>query len=35
VVGVAVPVISLVDLRQNKQASGRGKDIADLENLPP
>jgi hypothetical protein len=30
-----VPVISLSRLRQNKQASGRAKDVADLENLPP
>ena len=32
--GVSVPVISLKDLRQNKGASGRTKDLADLENLP-
>lgn len=32
--GVMVPVISLMDLRINKQASGRLKDLADLENLP-
>jgi hypothetical protein len=31
---MAVPVISLVRLRQNKAASARAKDIADLENLP-
>ena len=30
---VAVPVISLARLRQNKAASGRAKDLADLENL--
>jgi hypothetical protein len=30
----AVPVISLARLRQNKTASGRAKDLADLENLP-
>ena len=32
--GVPVKVISLADLRANKQASGRHKDLADLENLP-
>jgi hypothetical protein len=32
--GVKVPLISFDDLRQNKQASGRAKDLADLENLP-
>lgn len=32
--GVPVQMISLADLKQNKQASARGKDIADLENLP-
>ena len=31
---IAVPVISLARLRQNKAASGRAKDLADLENLP-
>ena len=31
---IVVPVISLARLRQNKAASGRAKDIADLENLP-
>jgi hypothetical protein len=31
---IAVPVISLARLRQNKTASGRAKDLADLENLP-
>src|SRR5262249_52877466 len=31
---VVVPVISLARLRQNKAASGRAKDLADLENLP-
>ena len=31
---VAVPVISLADLRANKAASGRPKDLADLDNLP-
>ena len=29
-----VPVISLARLRQNKAASGRMKDLADLESLP-
>jgi hypothetical protein len=29
-----IPVISLARLRQNKAASGRTKDLADLENLP-
>jgi hypothetical protein len=33
--GISIPVISLNDLRQNKLASGRAKDLADLENLPP
>jgi predicted nucleotidyltransferase len=32
--GITIPVISLSDLRQNKLASGRAKDLADLENLP-
>ena len=32
--GLRVPLISLADLRQNKLASGRAKDLADLENLP-
>lgn len=31
---MVVQVISLARLRQNKAASGRAKDIADLENLP-
>ena len=31
---LAVPVISLARLRQNKTASGRTKDLADLESLP-
>ena len=31
---LVVPVISLAHLRQNKAASGRTKDLADLENLP-
>jgi len=32
--GVKVPVIAFEDLRRNKKASGRAKDLADLENLP-
>ncbi len=32
--GVPVSLISLKDLRLNKKASGRLKDLADLENLP-
>ncbi len=31
---VEVSIISLQDLRKNKKASGRHKDITDLENLP-
>jgi hypothetical protein len=31
---VPVSLISLEDLRTNKRASGRFKDLADLENLP-
>ena len=31
---VHVPVISLADLKINKRAAGRHKDLADLENLP-
>jgi hypothetical protein len=31
---MAIPVISLVRLRENKAASARMKDLADLENLP-
>ena len=31
---IAVPVISLAHLRQNKAASARAKDLADLESLP-
>ncbi|MEM6329676.1 MAG: hypothetical protein AAF790_05445 [Planctomycetota bacterium] len=31
---VEVSVLSLADLRANKLASGRYKDLADLENLP-
>ncbi|MEK7424421.1 MAG: hypothetical protein AAB131_11340 [Actinomycetota bacterium] len=32
--GSVVPVIGLADLKANKRASGRSKDLADLENLP-
>lgn len=32
--GLAVPVISLDDLKANKRAAGRNKDLADLDNLP-
>ena len=32
--GVVVPVISLEDLKINKRAAGRHKDLNDLENLP-
>lgn len=32
--GVEVSVISLQDLRENKSASGRLKDLSDLEHLP-
>jgi hypothetical protein len=32
--GTAVPFISLADLRANKRAAGRHKDLNDLENLP-
>jgi hypothetical protein len=32
--GVPISMISLQDLRANKMASGRMKDLADLENLP-
>jgi hypothetical protein len=32
--GFQIPVISLNDLRQNKKASGRAKDLSDLEGLP-
>ncbi|MBZ9713385.1 nucleotidyltransferase [Deinococcus multiflagellatus] len=31
---LSIPLISLADLRRNKQASGRHKDLADLEELP-
>jgi hypothetical protein len=32
--GLPVPVISLADLKTNKLAAGRHKDLNDLENLP-
>jgi len=32
--GIVVNLIGLADLRLNKAASGRNKDLADLENLP-
>lgn len=32
--GIPVPVIALDDLKANKRAAGRHKDLADLENLP-
>jgi hypothetical protein len=32
--GIAVEFISLADLKRNKRASGRNKDLADLDNLP-
>ena len=32
--GLTVPVIALADLKTNKRAAGRYKDLADLENLP-
>jgi hypothetical protein len=32
--GISVTMISLVDLRTNKRAAGRHKDLNDLENLP-
>jgi hypothetical protein len=32
--GEKVPVINLEDLKTNKRASGRAKDLDDLENLP-
>lgn len=32
--GIEVSIISLARLKQNKQASGRFKDLNDLENLP-
>ena len=32
--GIPVPVISLADLKANKKASGRPKDLDDLQQLP-
>lgn len=32
--GVLVPIIGLAELRKNKQASARFKDLDDLEHLP-
>ena len=32
--GLTLPVISLSDLKTNKRAAGRHKDLADLEHLP-
>ena len=32
--GMEVPLISLDDLKANKKAAGRLKDLSDLENLP-
>ncbi|MFO1498175.1 MAG: hypothetical protein U1G07_07250 [Verrucomicrobiota bacterium] len=32
--GIAVKFISLADLKRNKRASGRNKDLADLDSLP-
>jgi hypothetical protein len=32
--GIEVSLINLADLKRNKKASGRNKDLADLENLP-
>lgn len=32
--GLTLPVISLPDLKANKRAAGRHKDLADLDNLP-
>jgi predicted nucleotidyltransferase len=33
--GIKVPLISFEDLKKNKRASGRNKDLADVDNLPP
>lgn len=33
--GIRVPLISFDDLKTNKRASGRAKDLADLAGLPP
>lgn len=32
--GIRIPFLSLLDLRANKLAAGRHKDLADLESLP-
>jgi hypothetical protein len=32
--GIPVKMIALADLKTNKRASGRNKDLADLDNLP-
>ncbi len=32
--GTLIPVISLADLKVNKRASGRARDLDDLEHLP-
>lgn len=32
--GIPVPIISIEDLKRNKRAAGRHKDLADLDNLP-
>lgn len=31
---IAIPIIALDDLKTNKRASGRRKDLSDLDNLP-
>jgi predicted nucleotidyltransferase len=32
--GVSIPIIGLDDLKANKKATGRNKDLADLDYLP-
>jgi hypothetical protein len=32
--GISTNIISLADLKTNKQAAGRNKDLADIDNLP-
>lgn len=32
--GIDIPIISLADLRRNKEAAGRAKDLGDLGELP-
>ena len=32
--GIPVPIICIDDLKRNKRAAGRHKDLADLDNLP-